>query len=150
MTTVVKVSTQVGGKKPLAQVHNQVDRTTEKSILHDLHERDQATADEVRKFMFVFEDIKLLDDRAMQRLLKEVDTKDLALALRAVDDELKNLFFRNMSQRAAETLREEMDLAGQVRLKNVEEAQGRIVEIVKRLEDGDEIVISRGGDDGLV
>ena len=150
MTTVVATSTQVGGKKPLAQVLNQVDRTTEKSILQELHERDAETTDEVRRFMFVFEDIKLLDDRAMQRLMKDVDNKDLALALRGVDEELKTLFFKNMSQRAAETLREEMSIAGQVRMKNVEEAQGRIVEIVKRLEDSDEIMINRGGDDGLV
>jgi len=150
MTTVVQTSAQVGGKKPLAQVLNQVDRTTEKAILGELQQRDQATADEVRRFMFVFEDIKLLDDRSMQRLMKDVDSKDLALALRGVDDELKALFFNNMSQRAAETLREEMSLGGQVRMKNVEEAQGRVVEIVKRLEDADEIVINRGGDDGLV
>lgn len=150
MTTVVQTSTQVGGKKPLAQVLNQVDRSTEKAILHELHEIDPETANEVRKFMFVFEDISLLDDRSMQRLMKDVDNKDLALALRNVNEELRQQFFRNMSQRAAETLREEMALGGQVRMKNVEEAQGRVVEIVKRLEDSDEIVINRGGDDGLV
>jgi len=150
MTTVVQSSTQVGGKKPLAQVLNQVDRSTEKAILAELFERDSATADEVRKFMFVFEDISLLDDRSMQRLMKDVDNKDLALALKNVNEELRQLFFRNMSQRAAETLKEEMSLQTQVRIKNVEEAQGRIVDIVKRLEDGDEIVINRGGEDGLV
>ena len=150
MTTVVQSSTQVGGKKPLAQVLNQVDRSTEKAILAELHERDAETADEVRKFMFVFEDISLLDDRSMQRLMKDVDNKDLALALKNVPEELKAQFLRNMSQRAAETLGEEMSLSGQVKMKNVEEAQGRIVEIVKRLEDSDEIFINRGGDDGLV
>jgi flagellar motor switch protein FliG len=150
MTTVVQTSTQVGGKKPLAQVLNQVDRSTEKAILQELHARDAETADEVRKFMFVFEDISLLDDRAMQRLMKDVDNKDLALALKNVNEELKQQFFRNMSQRAAETLREEMSLQQQVRMKNVEEAQGKIVEVVKRLEDSDEIMINRGGDDGLV
>jgi flagellar motor switch protein FliG len=150
MTTVVQTSTQVGGKKPLAQVLNQVDRSTEKAILHELHEMDPETADEVRKFMFVFEDISLLDDRSMQRLMKDVDSKDLALALKNVGEELRQQFFRNMSQRAADTLREEMALGGQVRMKNVEEAQGRVVEIVKRLEDSDEIIINRGGDDGLV
>ena len=150
MTTVVQSSTQVGGKKPLAQVLNQVDRSTEKAILAELHERDAETADEVRKYMFVFEDIKLLDDRSMQRLMKDLDNKDLALALKNVPEDLKAQFLRNMSQRAAETLREEMSLSGQVKMKNVEEAQGRIVEIVKRLEDSDEIFIDRGGDDGLV
>jgi flagellar motor switch protein FliG len=150
MTTVVQSSTQVGGKKPLAQVLNQVDRSTEKAILAELHERDAETADEVRKFMFVFEDISLLDDRSMQRLMKDIDNKDLALALKNVPEELMAQFLRNMSQRAAETLREEMSLSGQVKMKNVEEAQGRIVEVVKRLEDSDEIFINRGGEDGLV
>jgi flagellar motor switch protein FliG len=149
MTTVVQTSTQVGGKKPLAQVLNQVDRSTEKAILQELHLRDEATAEEVRRFMFVFEDIGLLDDRSMQRLMKDVDNKDLALALKNVNEELKQQFFRNMSQRAAETLKEEMGLQQQVRMKNVEEAQGRVVEIVKRLEDSDEIIINRGGEDGL-
>jgi flagellar motor switch protein FliG len=150
MTSVVQSSTQVGGKKPLAQVLNQVDRSTEKAILAELHERDAQTADDVRKFMFVFEDIKLLDDRSMQRLMKDLDNKDLALALRNVPEDLKQQFLRNMSQRAAETLREEMSISGQVKMKNVEEAQGRIVEIIKRLEDNDEVFIDRGGDDGLV
>jgi flagellar motor switch protein FliG len=151
MSTVVQESTQVGGRKPLAQVLNQVDRTTEKDILGKLAELDRELADDVRRFMFTFEDIALLDDRSMQRLLRDVDQKDLALALR--DDrlpaELKAMFFKNMSQRAADMLRDEMSIGGQVRRKNVEEAQGRIVEIVKRLEESDEIVINRGGDDGL-
>jgi len=150
MTTVVQSSTQVGGKKPVAQVLNQVDRSTEKAILQSLFELDHDTAEEIRRFMFVFEDIALLSDRDMQRVMKEVDPRDLALALKAAPEDLKEQFFRNMSQRAAETLREEMAVAGQVRIKNVEEAQGRIVEKVKTLEDNDEIIINRGGDDGLV
>jgi flagellar motor switch protein FliG len=146
MVNVVQESTKVGGRKPLAQVLNQVDRTTERQILGSLQEIDAELADEVRKFMFVFEDIALLDERSMQRLVRELDQKDLALALRNVDDDLKDRFFRNMSSRAAEMLRDEMSVGGQVRIKNVEEAQGRIVEIVKRLEDSDEIVIIRGGE----
>jgi flagellar motor switch protein FliG len=150
MSTVVQESTQVGGRKPLAQVLNQVDRTTEKEILGKLAEQDQQLADDVRRFMFTFEDIELLDDRSMQRLMRDVDTKDLALALR--DDrlpaELKAMFFRNMSQRAADMLRDEMSVGGQVRRKNVEEAQGRVVEVVKKLEESDEIIINRGGEDG--
>lgn len=146
MVNVVQESTRVGGRKPLAQVLNQVDRTTERQILGSLQEIDAELADEVRKFMFVFEDIALLDERSMQRLVREIDQKDLALALRNVDEGLKDKFFRNMSSRAADMLRDEMSVAGQVRIKNIEEAQGRIVEIVKRLEDSDEIVIVRGGE----
>jgi len=146
MSSVVQESTKVGGSQPLAQVLNQVDRTTERQILGTLQEDDPALADEIRRFMFVFEDISLLDERSMQRLLRDVDTKDLALALRNVDEELKAKFFRNMSTRAADMLRDEMSVGGQVRLKNVEEAQGRIVDVVKRLEESDEIMINRGGE----
>ena len=146
MVNVVQESTKVGGRKPLAQVLNQVDRTTERQILGSLQEIDAELAEEVRKFMFVFEDIGLLDDRSMQRLVREINQKDLALALRNVDEDLKAKFFTNMSSRAAEMLRDEMSVGGQVRVKNIEEAQGRIVEIVKRLEDSDEIYINRGGE----
>ncbi len=138
-------TTTVGGARPLAHVLNQVDRSTERQILGGLAEIDPVLADEVRRYMFVFEDVLLLDDRAMQRVIRELDAKDIALALRATTEEVKEKFFSNMSHRAAEMLREEMELAGQVRMKNVEEAQGRIVEVIKRLEEQDEIVISRGG-----
>lgn len=144
------VATNVGGVRPLAHVLNQVDRSTEKQILGGLGEVDPALADEVRRYMFVFEDVLLLDDRAMQRVIRELDTKDIALALRATSNEVKEKFFTNMSQRAAEMLKEEMELAGQVRMKNVEEAQGRIVDVIKRLEEQDEIVISRGGGDDVL
>lgn len=144
------VATYVGGARPLAHVLNQVDRSTEKQILGGLGEVDPALADEVRRYMFVFEDVLLLDDRAMQRVIRELDTKDIALALRATTEEVKAKFFANMSQRAVEMLKEEMELAGQVRMKNVEEAQGRIVDVIKRLEEQDEIVISRGGGDDVL
>lgn len=143
-------SMNVGGARPLAHVLNQVDRSTEKQILGGLGEVDPSLADEVRRYMFVFEDVLLLDDRAMQRVIRELDTKDIALALRATSEEVKQKFFTNMSQRAADMLREEMELAGQVRMKNVEEAQGRIVDVIKRLEEQDEIVISRGGGDDVL
>jgi flagellar motor switch protein FliG len=142
----VQESTKVGGEKPLAQMLNQVDRSTERQILGSLNDIDAELADKVRRLMFVFEDIALLDDRSMQRLIREIDTKDLALALRNVDETLRERFFANMSSRAAEMLRDEMSVAGQVRIKNIEEAQGRIVDIVKRLEDADEIYINRGGE----
>ena len=153
MSTIFTETTVVGGTRPLAHVLNQVDRATERQILGALAEHDLALADEVRRFMFVFEDIVQLDDRSLQRVVRELDQKDIALALRSANDQVKDAFFRNMSSRAAEMLREEMSLATQVRLKNVEEAQSRIVETIKRLEDADEIVINRGdggGDDALV
>jgi flagellar motor switch protein FliG len=151
MASIVTESTVVGGARPLAHVLNQSDRTTEKQILGALAAYDQNLADEVRRYMFVFEDITTLDDRAIQRVVRELDQKDIALALRSTTEDVKNAFFRNISTRAAEMLKEEMSLATHVRMKNVEEAQGRIVEIIKRLEDQDEIVIVRGGgDDALV
>ena len=147
---VTGTSKQAGGARPLAHVLNQVDRSTERQILGALAEQDPALADEVRRFMFVFEDIVLIDDRSMQRIIRELDTKDIALALRTTSEEVRQKFFSNMSQRAAEMLREEMALTGQVRLKAVEEAQGRIVEVIKRLEEQDEIVINRGGADDVL
>ena len=151
MTSTVVEAMQVGGIKPLAHVLNQVDRTTERQILGALAERDAGLAEEVRRFMFVFEDIIQLDDRSMQRLISDLDQKDIALALRTANEQVRDRFFTNMSHRAAEMLREEMTLSAGVRLKNVEEAQTRIVEVIKRLEDQDQIIISReGGDDVLV
>jgi len=109
-----------------------------------LTEVDPMLAEEVRKLMFTFDDLILLDDRSLQRVLREVDMRDLALALKAARDELKEKIFRNMSQRAAELLREEISYLGPVRIRAVEEAQQRIVSIVRRLEEAEEIVISRG------
>jgi flagellar motor switch protein FliG len=100
--------------------------------------------------MFVFDDIAVLDDRAMQRVIRELDAKDMALALRPATEELRLKFFQNMSQRAAEMLREEMSMGGQVRLKAVEEAQQRIIDTIKKLEDSDEIAISRGGSEDVL
>jgi flagellar motor switch protein FliG len=152
MSSVRTETPVVGGARPLAHVLNQVDRTTEKQILGALSELDADLADEVRRFMFVFEDVIMLDDRSMQRVIRELDQKDMALALRSVPNAIRDKFFANMSQRAADTLREEMSLSAQVRIKHVEEAQGRIVGVIRTLEDGDEIVINRGGgeDDALV
>ncbi len=151
LSSLVTETTAVGGVRPLAHVLNQVDRSTEKEILGGLAAQDPALADQVRRLMFVFEDVLKLDDRAMQIVVRNVDTKDLALALRNVHENVREHFLANMSQRAAEMLTEEMSLTAQVRLKNVEEAQQRIVEVIKRLEEQDEIVIDRGdGGDLLV
>lgn len=145
LANIVIEVTSVGGTKPLAHLLNMVGRTNERQILTALTEQDAQLADEVRRYMFVFEDIVLLDDRSMQRVVRELDSKDMALALRGVNEALRNKFFNNMSQRAADMLREEMSLSGQVRMKTVEEAQGRIVDLIKKLEDNDEININRGG-----
>ena len=141
-----------GGVKAVAEVLNRADRSTEKSILEALEEENPEVADEVKKLMFVFEDIIMIDERGIQSILKEVDNKELALALKTASDELKEKIFNNMSKRAAEGIKEEMEYMGPVRLKNVEEAQQNIVAIVRRLEEAGEIVIGGrgGGEDELI
>ena len=141
-----------GGVKPLVDILNFVDRQTEGNILQTFDERDAELADEVRKLMFVFEDLMLLDDRAIQQLLKEVEMKDVALALKGSNDDVKAKIFGNMSTRAAQMLQEDMEFMGPVKRRAIEEAQGRIVAIVRRLEETGKIEISRGAgtDDELV
>jgi flagellar motor switch protein FliG len=136
-----------GGVKSLADILNQSDRTTERNVLDSLAERYAELADEVRMLLFTFEDIVKLDDRSIQLVLKDVDAKDLGLALRGVNDETKERIFSNMSERGAEMLREEMEFQPAQKRSVVEEAQGRIVASIRRLEESGEIVISRGGDD---
>ncbi len=140
--------TDVGGVKSLVDVLNWVDRTTERTILESLSESSPDLADEVKNLMFVFEDINTLDDPSIQKVMREVDSKELALALKGVGEEVQNRIFKNMSERAANNLREEMEFMGPVRLKNVEEAQQRIVGIIRRLEEAGELVISRGSGGG--
>src|SRR5579884_1646490 len=142
--------TSVGGTQFLVNILASVDRGTEKQILEYLDEANSELATEVRKLMFVFDDLSKLDDRSLQRVLREVDSKDLSLAMRGTGEELQERIFRNQSTRAAQALREEMEIGGPVRLRQVEEAQQRIVTIVRRLEDSEEIVVQRGGEDVLV
>jgi flagellar motor switch protein FliG len=142
MTTEI---TQSGGVKNLVEVLNRVDRGTEKAIMENLEDTDPELADEVKRLMFVFEDIKMLDDRAIQTVLGQADKKDLSLALKSVGEEVKEKVLRNMSKRAAASMQEDMDFMGPVRLKDVEDAQQRIVNIIRRLEDSGEIIIERGG-----
>ncbi len=144
--------TTTGGVKTTAELLNFVDRSTEKMILEAMEETEPELVDEVRKLMFVFEDIIHINDRGIQQVLKEVDTKELAVALKGASEPVKEKIFKNMSKRAAEAIKEEMEFMGPVRLKTVEEAQQRIVAIVRRLEEAGEIVISgRGGkEDELV
>jgi len=142
--------TVAGGIQAIVDILNAVDRGTEKSILENLEEEDPDLAEEIKKRMFVFEDIILLDDRAVQQVLREVDSKELALALKAVDDRVKEKIFGNMSKRAASMLQEDMEYMGPVRLRDVEDAQQRIVNIIRRLEEAGEIIIARGGEEEIV
>ena len=129
---------------------NTVDRGTEKHIMESLEIEDPELADEIRKKMFVFEDILSLDDRSVQRVLREVDNNELAVALKGSNEEVQNLIFNNLSKRLATMIKEDMDFMGPVRLKDVEEAQQKIVNIIRKLEDSAEIIISRGGGDEIV
>lgn len=142
--------TQTGGIESVVDVLNSVDRSTERTILDTLEIQDPELAEEIKKRMFVFEDIVILDDRAIQRVIREVDNEDLRLALKASSEEVKDTVFKNMSDRMAETYKEEMEYMGPVRLKDVEEAQMRIVGVIRRLEEIGEIVIARGGSDDII
>jgi flagellar motor switch protein FliG len=134
-----------GGVQSVAEILNSADRATERNILDGLAREDPELADEVRSLLFVFEDILKLDNRSIQMILKEVDTKDLALALRGASEDLTDAILTNMSQRAAEMLREEMEIMPPQRRRVVEEAQSKIVAVVRRLEDAGQLMIARGG-----
>lgn len=140
-------SSNAGGIQPLVEILNRSDRTTEKLILENLHTADPELADEVRNRMFVFEDIVSLEDKSVQLVLREIDSKELAIALKGVRDDVAEKVTKNMSERAAESLRDEIDLLGPVRLKQVEEAQGNIVKAIRRLEEAGQIIVSRGGEE---
>ncbi len=142
--------TIVGGVDSIVEILNTVDRGTEKHIMESLEIEDPELADEIRKKMFVFEDILSLDDRSVQRVLREVDNNELAVALKGSNEEVQNLIFNNLSKRLATMIKEDMDFMGPVRLKDVEEAQQKIVNIIRKLEDSAEIIISRGGGDEIV
>ncbi|WP_164668996.1 flagellar motor switch protein FliG [Virgibacillus doumboii] len=142
--------TQTGGIQAVVEVLNGVDRSTERTILDTLEIQDPELAEEIKKRMFVFEDIVVLDNRAIQRVIREVENEDLRLSLKVASDEVKEVVFKNMSQRMAETFKEEMEFMGPVRLRDVEEAQTRIVGAIRRLEEIGEIVIARGGGDDII
>ena len=142
--------TIVGGVDSVVEILNTVDRSTEKHIMETLEIDEPELADEIRKKMFVFEDILLLDDRAIQRVLRDVDNSDLGIALKGANEEVQNAIFNNLSKRLAVMIKEDMEFMGPVRMKDVEEAQQKIVNIIRKLEDSSEIVISRGGGDEIV
>ncbi len=142
--------TIIGGVDAVVEILNTVDRGTEKHIMETLEVEDPELADEIRKKMFVFEDILLLDDRAIQRVLREVDNNDLALSLKGGNEQVQTAIFNNLSKRLAVMIKEDMEFMGPVRMKDVEEAQQKIVGVIRRLEEAGEIVISRGGGDEIV
>ena len=142
--------TIVGGVDAIVNILNTVDRTTEKHIMESLEIEEPELADEIRKKMVVFEDILLLDDRAIQRVLRDVDNADLGVALKAANEEVQNVIFKNLSKRLAAMIKEDMEFMGPVRMKDVEEAQQKVVSVIRKLEDSGEIVISRGGGDEIV
>ena len=142
--------TIIGGVDAVVEILNTVDRGTEKHIMETLEIEEPELADEIRKKMFVFEDILLLDDRAIQRVLRDVDNSDLAIALKGSNEEVQNAIFNNLSKRLAVMIKEDMEFMGPVRMKDVEEAQQKIVNVIRKLEDSAEIVISRGGGDEIV
>src|SRR5690625_114550 len=142
--------TQTGGIASVVEVLNEVDRSTERTILDTLEIQDPELAEDIKKRMFIFDDIVILDNRAIQRIIREVENDDLKLALRVAGDEVKDVIFKNMSERMAETIKEEMEYMGPVRLRDVEEAQTRIVSTIRRLDEIGEIVIARGGGDDII
>ena len=142
--------TIIGGVDHVVEILNTVDRGTEKHIMETLEIENPDLADEIRKKMFVFEDILLLDDRAIQRVLRDVDNNDLSIALKGSNEEVQNAIFNNMSKRLAVMIKEDMEFMGPVRMKDVEEAQQKIVNVIRKLEDSGEIVVSRGGGDEII
>jgi flagellar motor switch protein FliG len=149
-TTVTQDFTQAGGIEAVVEVLNGVDRSTERTILDSLEVQDPELAEEIKKRMFVFEDIVTLDNRSIQRVIREIPNEDLLLALKAASEEVKEIVYQNMSKRMVENFKEEMEYMGPVRLRDVEEAQTRIVSIIRRLEEAGEVVIARGGGDDII
>ncbi|TCL40159.1 flagellar motor switch protein FliG [Anaerospora hongkongensis] len=142
--------TAAGGVDSIVEVLNRVDRTTERTIIENLEVQHPELAEEIKKRMFVFEDIVLLDDRSLQLVLREIESKDLALALKASSSEVAEKIYRNMSKRASEMLREEIEYMGPVRIRDVEEAQQKIVNVIRKLEESGEIIVSRGKGDEII
>ncbi len=142
--------TAAGGVRSLAEVLNRADRSTEKAIMEKLEESNPELAEEVKRLMFVFDDLINLDNRTIQQILREVDAKDLALALKGCKDEVKEHILKNMSSRAKAMIQEDMEVMGPVRLKHAEEAQQKIINVVRQLEEMGEIVVARGGEEEVM
>ncbi len=149
-TVVSQDMAEIGGVNYVADIMNHTDRATEKHIFDELNKHDPELSDNIRKLMFVFEDIVVLDDMSIQRLLREVDTQDLAVAIKGSNEDVKNVLLSNMSSRARENLLADIEYLRNVRMRDVEEAQQRIVGIIRALEESGEIVISRGEEDEII
>ncbi|MGG1520110.1 flagellar motor switch protein FliG [Paenibacillus oryzisoli] len=149
-STVTQDYTNAGGITSIVQILNGVDRGTERTILDSLEIQDPELAEEIKKRMFVFEDIVNIDNRSIQRIIRDIENADLQLALKVASEEVRDVLFKNMSKRMAETFKEEMEFMGPVRLRDVEEAQTRIVATIRRLEESGEIIIARGGGDDII
>lgn len=148
--TVTQDYTNAGGIDSIVQILNGVDRGTERTILDALEIQDPELAEEIKKRMFVFEDIVNIDNRSIQRIIRDIENADLQLALKVASEEVREAIFRNMSKRMSESFKEEMEFMGPVRLRDVEEAQTRIVATIRRLEESGEIIIARGGGDDII
>lgn len=148
--TVTQDYTNAGGIDSIVQILNGVDRGTERTILDALEIEDPELAEEIKKRMFVFEDIVSIDDRSIQRIIRDIENADLQLALKVSSEEVRESIFRNMSKRMSDAFKEEMEFMGPVRLRDVEEAQTRIVSTIRRLEESGEIIIARGGGDDVI
>lgn len=142
--------TDAGGVQVVVEMLNRVDRTTERSILDTLEVDNPELTEEIKRLMFVFEDIVVLDDRSLQMVLREVDSKELSLAMKGTSDEVSEKIYKNMSKRAAAALKEELEFMGPVRIHDVEEAQQKVVNIIRKLEEKGEIVVSRGKGDEMI
>ena len=150
-SAVVSVDmTEIGGVNYVADIMNHTDRTTEKHIFDELNKTDPVLSEDIRKLMFVFEDIVNLDDMTIQRVLRDVDSQDLAVAIKGSNEDVKNVLLNNISTRAKENILSDIEYLRNVRMKDVEEAQQRIVNIIRTLEETGEIVISRGGEDEII
>lgn len=142
--------TEIGGVNYVADIMNHADRNTEKYIFDELGKRNPELSDDIRKLMFVFEDITELDNLSIQRFLRDVDTRDLAIALKGSNDTVKEVILSNMSKRSQETVLGDIQYLHNIRMRDVEEAQQKIVDVIRRLEDSGEIVIARGGGDEFI
>lgn len=151
LSTVVKSDLKsIGGVQTIVDILNQVDRTTERNITEGLEKEDSELAEKIKESMFVFEDIVALDDASIQRVLREVESKELALALKGCSEDVTEAVYRNQSKRASAALKEDIEFLGPVRLLDVEKSQQRIVGVIRRLDEAGEIVISRGGEDAII
>lgn len=141
---------EIGGVNYIAEIMNKIDRGTEKQIFDELGRKDPKLTEEIRKRMFIFEDITTLDSMSIQRFLREVDTKDMAIALKGANKDVSAIIFENMSQRMGETIKSEIEYLHNVRVRDVEDAQQKVVAIIRRLEEEGEIIITKGGKDDII